>query len=203
MTHTHRHLGPKCVLHLRIRWTVAIPVAKPHRHINRNKAEATQSCNILSSSSNTPGLFSSIFSFARSALVRLPELKSANSLRRITRQRACLSYLNMAQTGPPQEQFLQYHYQPQQLQQVSPQSPTGPPNDASCMGLWKAKLSLRISSLLGCIVIIGLCIQIAIDWSMIPIYLSAPPVRLLAFLNLALLSNFPPLRRELLRSGTL
>jgi hypothetical protein len=71
------------------------------------------------------------------------------------------------------------------------------------MGLWKAKLSLRISSLLGCIVIISLCIQIAIDWSMIPIYLSAPPVRLLAFLNLALLSNFPPLRRELLRSGTL
>ncbi|KAI3571200.1 hypothetical protein IWW34DRAFT_858460 [Fusarium oxysporum f. sp. albedinis] len=89
----------------------------------------------------------------------------------------------MAQTGPPQEQFLQYHYQPQQLQQVSPQSPTGPPNDASCMGLWKAKLSLRISSLLGCIVIISLCIQIAIDWSMIPIYLSTPPAGIAAIWN--------------------
>ncbi|KAL5610953.1 hypothetical protein FOBRF1_007070 [Fusarium oxysporum] len=89
----------------------------------------------------------------------------------------------MAQTGPPQQQFLQYHYQPQQLQQVSPQSLTGPPNDASYTGLWKAKLSLRISSLLGCIVIISLCIQIAIDWSMVPIYLSAPPAGIAAIFN--------------------
>ncbi|KAH6883571.1 hypothetical protein B0T10DRAFT_494481 [Thelonectria olida] len=99
-----------------------------------------------------------------------------------TRQRACLSCLNMAQAGPPQQQSLQYQYQPQ-LQQISPQSLTRPLGDVSCTGLWKTKPSLRISSFLACIVIIGLCIQIAIDWSMLPICLFAPPAGIAAFWN--------------------
>ncbi|KAH7248204.1 hypothetical protein B0J15DRAFT_527500 [Fusarium solani] len=100
-----------------------------------------------------------------------------------TRQRACLSCLKMAQTGPPQQQLLQYHYQPQQLQQNSPQSLIETLDDGSCTGLWKTKLSLRISSFLACTVNIGLCIQIAISWSTLPICLFAPPAGIAACWN--------------------
>ncbi|KAJ3453792.1 hypothetical protein MRS44_018424 [Fusarium solani] len=89
----------------------------------------------------------------------------------------------MAQTGPPQQQLLQYHYQPQQLQQNSPQSLTETLYDGSRTGLWKTKLSLRISSFLACTVNIGLCIQIAISWSMLPICLFAPPAGIAACWN--------------------
>lgn len=79
--HTHRHLGTQVCSPPPNPF--AILIAKPHMHINRYKTEATRSCDILPSSHHTPGLLSFVSSFVRSALVRLPELKSTNSPRRI------------------------------------------------------------------------------------------------------------------------
>ncbi|KAH6998362.1 hypothetical protein BKA56DRAFT_664955 [Ilyonectria sp. MPI-CAGE-AT-0026] len=86
------------------------------------------------------------------------------------------------QQQPPQQQqhvpqYQQSQYQQPQYQPIQPQQYQGkpPPPHVSSRGMWSTKLTLRIISIIFCIVIIGVAASVAVDWSLFPLVTLVPP----------------------------